>query len=57
MVVDISKITLENIQFYAKLGNHRKGEHLTDEEKAFYLNLKQSKEKPIIKTNKTKKIN
>lgn len=45
MVVDISKITLDNIHLYEKIGTIRKGQHLTDKEKAFFKSLEKPKEK------------
>lgn len=50
MLVDISKITLDNIDVYSKLGKIRKGQHLSIEEKEFLKQFEKPKYKTIYKT-------
>lgn len=47
MIVDISKMTLNNIHFFNLVGNVRKGQHLTDEEKNFLKSLERLKEEKV----------
>lgn len=43
MIVDINKMTLDNIHLYSILGNIRKRQHLTNQEKEFLDSFKNNK--------------
>lgn len=45
MVIDISKITLENIDDYAKIGEYKKGKHYTEFEKEIYKKEREKQQK------------
>lgn len=57
MLVDISKITLDNIDLYSKLKKIRKGQHLSIEEKAFLKQFEKPKYKTIYKNISRIKLN
>lgn len=55
MVIDISKITLENIDDYAKIGKFKKGKHYSEFEKEIYKKCREKQKKETHKKYYLKK--
>lgn len=55
MVIDISKITLENIDDYAKIGEYKKGKHYSKFEKEIYKKEIEKQRKEQQKAYRLKK--
>lgn len=55
MVIDISKITLENINDYAKIGKLKKGKHYSEFEKEIYKQEIERQRKQASKEYRLKK--
>lgn len=55
MVIDMSKITLENIDNYAKIGKFKKGKHYSEFEKEIYKKEIEKQKKETSKKYRLKK--